>query len=81
MSSQALKNLHKELLKAASAFKDNNFRQYFNRIVEDDFAQFSKAPKVTEAEFMSKQQANLEVLQRQAPIQNMYFSDSFAVRR
>ena len=81
MSSPALRSLQKELQKVASSFKDKNFRQYFTRIVEDDFAQFGKSTNVSEAEFIKKQKSNLEVLQRQVPIQNMYFSDSFAVKR
>jgi hypothetical protein len=80
MSTTALKALRQELVKAASSFKDKNFQQYFLRIVEDDFAKFAQGGKM-EVDFLQKQQQNLEVLQRQALIQNMYFTDEFAVKR
>ncbi len=80
MSSPALRTLYQDLVKAASSFKDTNFRKYFLRIAEDDFAKFGKSG-LGEAEFLSKQKANLEVLQRQTAIQNMYFTESFSVKR
>ena len=77
--SQGLTRLYKDVLKAASSFKDKNFREYFTRITKDDFERVSKI--IPEAEFVSKQQANLEVLRRQAEIQNMYYTESFTVKR
>jgi hypothetical protein len=79
--STATRALYEGLVKAASSFKDKNFRQYFVRIVEDDFARFSKEASVSEAEFIKRQQENLQVLERQALIHNMYYSDSFSVKR
>ena len=81
MSGSATRVVYEGLVKAASSFKDKNFRQYFLRIVEDDFAKFSKEAGVSETQFLKKQKENLQVLERQALIHNMYFSDSFSVKR
>ena len=80
MTSTAVRSLYKELSKVASSFKDKNFREYFVRITRDDFDRFSQNPS-DEAAFLKKQAENLEVLKRQTCIQNMYFSESFSVRR
>jgi hypothetical protein len=80
MTSTAVRSLYKELSKVASSFKDKNFREYFVRITRDDFDRFSQNPS-GEAAFLKKQEENLEVLKRQTCIQNMYFSESFSVRR
>jgi len=71
--------VYKDILKAASSFKDKNFREYFTRIAKDDFERISKT--VPEEEFLRKQSANLEVLKRQVEIQNMYYTESFTVKR
>ena len=77
--SQGLSKLYKDVLKAASSFKDKNFREYFTRITKDDFERVSKT--MAEEDFVRKQTQNLEVLKRQAEIQNMYYTESFTVKR
>ena len=77
--SQGLSKLYKDVLKAASSFKDKNFREYFTRITKDDFDRVSKT--MAEEDFIRKQTQNLEVLKRQAEIQNMYYTESFTVKR
>jgi len=77
--SQGLSRLYKDILKAASSFKDKNFREYFTRIAKDDFERVSKT--MPEQEFLVKQNQNLEVLKRQAEIQNMYYTETFTVKR
>ena len=67
------------MIKVVTSFKDKNFREYFSRIVKDDFERVSKT--MPEDEFMSKQTQNLEVLKRQCEIQNMYYTENFTVRR
>jgi hypothetical protein len=81
MHSPAVRSLHRELMKIASSFKDRNFRVYFSRIIEDDFSQFDKRSGADEAQFLRDQQAHLDILQRQVPIQNMYYSENFSVKR
>jgi hypothetical protein len=82
MSSSQVRNLYKQIVSTASSFRDTNFREYFVRVAQDDFKAFESAKgKVNEADFVAKQLENLEVLKRQSVIQNMYYSDSFAVRR
>ena len=46
--SQGLSRLYKDVLKAASGFKDKNFREYFTRIAKDDFERVSKTMPETE---------------------------------
>ena len=77
--SQGLSKLYKDVLKAASSFKDKNFREYFTRITKDDFERVSKT--MAEEDFVRKQTQNLDVLKRQAEIQNMYYTESFTVKR
>ena len=77
--SQTLPRLYKDMIKVVTSFKDKNFREYFSRIVKDDFERVSKT--MPEDEFMSKQTQNLEVLKRQCEIQNMYYTENFTVRR
>lgn len=79
--STTVKVVYEGLVKAAGSFKDKNFRQYFMRIVEDDFGQFKNSATLPEAEFLKRQSDNLRVLERQSAIHNMYYSDSFAVKR
>ena len=67
--------LLKQMLKVASEFKDPNFRSYFTRITADDFKTAPTQP------FLDNQRANLETLQRQVLVQNLYFSDEFSVKR
>ena len=67
-------------MKSASRLKDVNFREYFIRITKDDFRAFQKSQN-SEADFIALQETNLGVLSRQAVIQNMYYSDSFATKR
>ncbi len=77
--SQGLPRLYKDILKAASSFKDKNFREYFTRIAKDDFERVSKT--MPEQDFLVNQNQNLEVLKRQAEIQNMYYTETFTVKR
>ena len=79
--SASVKALYEGLIRAASSFKDKNFRQYFQRIVEDDFAQFNMNKSLTETEFLKRQSENLQILERQSMIHNMYYSEGFAVKR
>ncbi len=77
--SQGLPRLYKDMIKVVTSFKDKNFREYFTRIVKDDFERVSKT--MPEDEFLCKQTQNLEVMKRQIEIQNMYFTENFTVRR
>jgi hypothetical protein len=77
--SQTLPRLYKDMIKVVTSFKDKNFREYFSRIVKDDFERVSKT--MPENEFLSKQAQNLEVMKRQCEIQNMYYTENFTVRR
>jgi|LauGreDrversion4_2_1035121.scaffolds.fasta_scaffold275442_1 hypothetical protein len=77
--SQGLSRLYKDVLKAASGFKDKNFREYFTRIAKDDFERVSKT--MPETEFVKVQTEGLEALKRQVEIQNMYYTENFTVKR
>jgi len=68
--------LYRDLLRAASRFKDPNFKAYFTRIVKDDFKTSSPSE-----DFQATQRKNLELLNRQHTIQNMYFSEDFSTKR
>lgn len=68
--------LYRSLRRQAQQFKDENFREYFTRIVKDDFR---KAPH--SEEFLKKQRENLEILKRQTVIEGFYFREEFDVRR
>lgn len=80
MLSTPVRGLYRELFQVARSFKDRNFREYFSRITRDDFRKFSRRAS-DETSFLQNQRENLEVLKRQSCIQNMYFSDSFSVKR
>ena len=75
-ASKELPLLYSNLRRAASRFKDPNFKAYFSRIVKDDF----KTAAPTE-EFLQTQRKNLEMLNRQHTIQNMYYSEDFTTKR
>ena len=77
--SKGLSRLYKDVLKAASGFKDKNFREYFTRIAKDDFERVSKT--MPETEFVKVQTEGLEALKRQVEIQNMYYTENFTVKR
>ena len=73
--SMSISHLYREMLRTASSIKDVNFREYFLRIVKDDFR------KTHTSDFIAMQTRNLEMLKRQSLVQNMYFSNSFATKR
>ena len=76
--SKELNGLYRDLLRAASRFHDPNFKAYFTRIIKDDF----KSATTSDPEaFKGVQQKNLDVLQRQFRIQNMYYSEEFTTKR
>ncbi len=82
MSSPVAQKLFQQAIRAAESFKDKNFREYFTRIVKDDFHKFENGlHKMSEAQFIQHQQKNLEVLERQSIVQNLYHTDVFSVRR
>jgi hypothetical protein len=77
--SKSVSSLYKDIIRVAASFKDKNFREYFTRIAKDDFERV----KITmpEEEFIKKQFENLAILERQATIQNMYYTETFTVKR
>lgn len=77
--SSKVQRLYRDILRTSMSLKDKNFREYFVRITRDDFR--NVRPKMSESEFITLQEENLQVLQRQAIVQNMYYSDSFSVSR
>jgi hypothetical protein len=70
--------LFRSLKAQASKFKDENFREYFNRIIRDDF---KKAGPLMSEEFIKQQKENLEILKRQTTIEGFYFREAFDVKR
>ena len=80
MVAAQLRRMYKDLLKTAGSLHDKNFREYFVRITKDDFRRFARNGK-EESDFVEAQQANLESLKRQSVIHNMYYSESFSVKR
>lgn len=77
--SSKVQRLYRDILRTSMSLRDKNFREYFVRITRDDFR--NVRPKMSESEFITLQEENLQVLQRQAIVQNMYYSDSFSVSR
>lgn len=79
MSVQRSVGLYRDILRAATGFRDYNFRNYFVRRAKEDWHSFVKkgASEQEAAEFLKKQEAELEVLKRQSIISGLYPSPAY----
>lgn len=66
--------LYKQLTDAAQGFKDYNFRSYFMRKVQNDWREAGDSPA---ADFVKKQEQQLDMLKRQSVISDMYPSPAY----
>mmetsp|Transcript_46129 Transcript_46129/g.73298 ORF Transcript_46129/g.73298 Transcript_46129/m.73298 type:complete len:85 (+) Transcript_46129:73-327(+) len=84
MALQEAMSIYRGTLRAASKFTDYNFRHYFARRAREDFRAFYGSPQVDDASrkaFLEKAKENLNMLERQSMVSQMYKVTSPITRR
>mmetsp|Transcript_66557 Transcript_66557/g.81478 ORF Transcript_66557/g.81478 Transcript_66557/m.81478 type:complete len:85 (+) Transcript_66557:3-257(+) len=84
MALQEAIRIYRSTLRAASKFTDYNFRHYFARRAREDFRAFYSNQPVDDASqkaFLQKAQENLNMLERQSTVSQMYKVTSPITRR
>eukprot|EP00438_Fugacium_kawagutii_P026314 Skav227414 [mRNA] locus=scaffold950:102632:104686:+ [translate_table: standard] len=84
MAMQEVMQVYRGTLRAASKFTDYNFRHYFARRAREDFRAFYGSQQVDDASrkaFLEKARDNLNMLERQSMVSQMYKVTSPITRR
>mmetsp|Transcript_42689 Transcript_42689/g.87146 ORF Transcript_42689/g.87146 Transcript_42689/m.87146 type:complete len:85 (+) Transcript_42689:74-328(+) len=84
MALQEAMSIYRGTLRAASKFTDYNFRHYFARRAREDFRAFYGSTQVDDASrkaFLEKAKENLNMLERQSMVSQMYKVTSPITRR
>ncbi|CAK79734.1 unnamed protein product (macronuclear) [Paramecium tetraurelia] len=72
--------LYKQILRAGNQFKDYNFREYVIRRAKQDFRELQINPDLKNKVF-EKYTTELEVIKRQAIVQNLYYQTNHIIEQ
>ncbi|CAD8072500.1 unnamed protein product [Paramecium sonneborni] len=79
MDKQVLK-LYKSILRAGNRFRDYNFREYVIRRAKQDFRELQNNPDLKN-KVIDKYTKELEVIQRQTIVQNLYYQTNHIIEQ
>ena len=80
VSREASLTLYRQLLRAANGFTNYNFRNYFVRVVREDFRRDSALQGSEEVDAAYRRgRAQLEMLRRQSAISGLFPQDKHAM--